>query len=181
MADTGPKLWAIVRREYIERVRTRWFMISTIFAPVLFAAIAFLPLLLMNKDAKSVAPRILIVDATQQGLGKYVARSLAVLRSTSEDATTADVRIVPYDSLALARDDATSEVAKRLANGFVVLDSATLRGDTVAYAGRQADSKSDRLTIANSVRSGLIALRLARGGLAESAIDSIVSAPIPTV
>jgi ABC-2 type transport system permease protein len=181
MADTASKLWAIVRREYIERVRTRWFMISTIFAPLLFAAIAFLPLLLMNKDAKSVAPRVLIIDATQQGLGKYVARSLAVLRSTSEDATTADVRIVSPDSLAHARDNATSEVARRLANGFVVLDSATLRGDTAGYAGRQADSKSDRLTIANSVRSGLIALRLERGGLSASAIDSVVSAPIPTI
>jgi len=181
MADTASKLWAIVRREYIERVRTRWFMISTIFAPLLFAAIAFLPLLLMNKDAKSVAPRVLIIDATQQGLGKYVARSLAVLRSTSEDATTADVRIVSPDSLAHARDNATSEVARRLANGFVVLDSATLRGDTVGYAGRQADSKSDRLTIANSVRSGLIALRLERGGLSASSIDSVVSAPIPTI
>ena len=181
MADTGSKLWAIVRREYIERVRTRWFMISTIFAPLLFAAIAFLPLLLMTKDAKSVAPRVLIIDATQQGLGKYVARSLAVLRSTSEDATTADVRIVSPDSLAHARDNATSEVARRLANGFVVLDSATLRGDTAGYAGRQADSKSDRLTIANSVRSGLIALRLERGGLSASSIDSVVSAPIPTI
>jgi len=181
MADTASKLWAIVRREYIERVRTRWFMISTIFAPLLFAAIAFLPLLLMTKDAKSVAPRVLIIDATQQGLGKYVARSLAVLRSTSEDATTADVRIVSPDSLAHARDNATSEVARRLANGFVVLDSATLRGDTAGYAGRQADSKSDRLTIANSVRSGLIALRLERGGLSASSIDSVVSAPIPTI
>ncbi|MES2359893.1 MAG: ABC transporter permease [Gemmatimonadota bacterium] len=181
MADTASKLWAIVRREYIERVRTRWFMISTIFAPLLFAAIAFLPLLLMTKDAKSVAPRVLIIDATQQGLGKYVARSLAVLRSTSEDATTADVRIVSPDSLARAREDATSQVARRLANGFVVLDSATLRGDTAGYAGRQADSKSDRLTIANSVRSGLIALRLERGGLSAPAIDSVVSAPIPTI
>src|SRR6185437_7103051 len=99
----------------------------------------------------------------------YVARSLAVLRSTSEDATTADVRIVSPDSLAHARDNATSEVARRLANGFVVLDSATLRGDTAGYAGRQADSKSDRLSIANSVRSGLIALRLERGGLSGSA------------
>ncbi len=181
MADTGSKLWAIVRREYIERVRTRWFFISTVFAPILFAAIAFLPLLLMNKDAKSVAPRVLIIDATQQGLGKYVARSLAVLRSSAEDATTADVRIVSSDSLAHARDDATSEVARRLANAFVVLDSATLRGDTVSYSGRQADSKSDRLTIANAVRSGLIALRLERGGLSAPAIDSVVSAPIPTV
>ncbi len=113
MADTGSKLWAIVRREYIERVRTRWFKISTIFAPLLFAAIAFLPLILMTHDQKSVAPRIIVLDATQRGLGKYVAQSIAATQSTADDASTADVRLVSTDSLAQARNDATTEVAHR--------------------------------------------------------------------
>lgn len=181
MADTGSKLWAIVRREYVERVRTRWFMIATLFAPILFAGIAFLPILLINKDAKSVAPRIVILDATERGLGKYVARSVAVLQSTSEDASTADVRVVSPDSLAKARADVTGEVAHRLASGFVVLDSKTLQGDTVAYAGRRADSRSDNLIIANAVRSGLLALRLQTGGLAASGVDSMISTPLPVI
>ncbi|MEO7043175.1 MAG: hypothetical protein ABI035_13010, partial [Gemmatimonadaceae bacterium] len=63
MADTRSKLWAIVRREYIERVRTKWFRFSTLFAPLIFAGFVFLPLILMNHDAKSVAPRVLILDA----------------------------------------------------------------------------------------------------------------------
>ena len=181
MADTGSKLWAIVRREYIERVRTRWFKISTIFAPILFAAIAFLPLILMTSDQKSVAPRIIILDATHQGLGKYVAQSIAATQGTADDASTGDVRLVNPDSLAQARNDATTEVAHRLANGYIVLDSTTLRGDTVAYAGRRSDSKSDRAEIATAVRSGLVALRLQSNGLSPAAVDSVVSAPVPSI
>ena len=181
MADTGSKLWAIVRREYIERVRTRWFMISTLFAPLLFAGITFLPLLVMSRDAKSVAPRVVILDATQQGLGAFVARSLAVMQRSAEDASTADVRIVNPDSLAQARIDATTEVSHRLANGYIVLDSITLHGDTVTYAGRRADSRVDRVTIANAVRSGLIALRMQAGGLSAAAVDSVVAVPIPVL
>jgi ABC-2 type transport system permease protein len=179
MADTGSKLWAIVRREYVERVRTKWFIISTVFAPLLFAVFAFLPLLLRNTDAKSVAPRVLILDATQHGLGNLVARSMAVMQSSSEDASMADVRIVNPDSIAQARDDATTEVAHRLANGYVLLDAGTLRGDTVTYAGRRADSRSERGTIATAVRAGLVALRLRTSGLSAAAIDSVVSTPVP--
>jgi len=181
MADTGSKLWAIVRREYIERVRTRWFKISTIFAPLLFAAIAFLPILLVKNDQKSVAPRILVLDATHQGLGRYVAQSIGATQGTTDDNATADVRIVSPDSITQARADATNEVAHRLATGFIVLDSTTLRGDTVAYAGRNADSKSDRAGMAMAVRSGLAAVRLQSKGLTPLAVDSLVSAPVPAV
>jgi ABC-2 type transport system permease protein len=181
MADTGSKLWAIIRREYIERIRTRWFIISTLFAPLLFAGVAFLPLLLMHRDAKTVAPRVVVLDATQRGLGNFVARSIAALQNTAEDASTADVRIVAPDSMTAARTQATDEVARRLANGFIVLDTSTLRGDTVSYAGRRADSRSDRALIATAVRSGLVALRLQSAGLAEASVDSVVSAPVPVV
>jgi ABC-2 type transport system permease protein len=181
MVDSGSKLWAIVRREYIERVRTKWFIISTLFAPLIFAMFAFLPLLLMSRDAKSVTPRVLILDATQHGLGNYVARSIAVMQTSAEDASTADVRIVQPDSLPSARNAATTEVAHRLANGYVVLDSTTLRGDTVSYAGRNADSRGNRVAIANAVRAGLIALRLHTSGVSAAVVDSIVSAPVPTL
>lgn len=181
MADTGSKLWAIVRREYIERVRTRWFKISTIFAPILFAAIAFLPILLIRSDQKSIAPRVLILDATGRGLGTYVAKSLVATQGTSDDSITPDLRIVNPQEIGTARDSATSEVAHRLANGYVLLDSATLRGDSVTYAGRTADSKSDRTNIATAVRSALMALRLQTNGLSAAAVDSAVSAPVPAI
>jgi ABC-2 type transport system permease protein len=179
MVDTSSKLWAIIRREYIERVRTKWFIISTLFAPLVFAAFAFIPLLLMTNDAKSVAPRVVILDATQRGLGQLVARSIAAVQSTGDDASTADVRIIDPGSVAQARDSATSEVARRLANGYVLLDSATIAGDTVTYAGRRADSRSDRTTIATAVRAGLVALQLQTNGLSAAAVDSAIAAPMP--
>jgi ABC-2 type transport system permease protein len=181
MADTGSKLWAIVRREYVERVRTKWFILSTVFAPLLFAVLAFLPLLLTNTETRSVTRRVVILDATQQGLGELVARSIAVMQSADEDAAAADVRIIDPDSMAQARSDATTEVARRLANGYVVLDAGTLHGDSVLYAGRRADSRSERSSIAAAVRSGLIALRLRTNGLSVATVDSVVSTPIPAL
>ena len=30
------KLWAIVKREYLERLRSKWYLISTVLAPLFF-------------------------------------------------------------------------------------------------------------------------------------------------
>ena len=40
------KLWAIIKREYLERVRTRWFIFATIFGPIFFGAIIIVPAVL---------------------------------------------------------------------------------------------------------------------------------------
>src|SRR5919199_6454133 len=40
------KIWVIIKREYVVRVRTRAFVISTIASPVLLLALALLPALL---------------------------------------------------------------------------------------------------------------------------------------
>ncbi|MEO7042486.1 MAG: ABC transporter permease, partial [Gemmatimonadaceae bacterium] len=76
---------------------------------------------------------------------------------------------------------ATSEVARRLASGFVVLDSTTLRGDTVQYAGRNADSRSDRVALASAVRAGLVGLRLKSNGVSGASVDSVIAAPLPAL
>src|SRR5882672_8711537 len=37
--DPVHKVWAVIRREFVERVRTKWFWVSAILGPVLFAGI----------------------------------------------------------------------------------------------------------------------------------------------
>ena len=47
------KLWVVIKREYLERVRSRWFIFSTVFGPVFFAAITILPGYLTVKGMKN--------------------------------------------------------------------------------------------------------------------------------
>src|SRR5512143_3904344 len=55
------KVLAVVRREFVERVRTRWFWISALLGPIFFAALIFLPYLFSGGRAK----RLVVVDGTQ--------------------------------------------------------------------------------------------------------------------
>ena len=33
------KLWTVIRREYVERVRSKWFVIVTLFGPLFFGTV----------------------------------------------------------------------------------------------------------------------------------------------
>jgi ABC-2 type transport system permease protein len=50
------KLWAIIKREYLERVRSKWFLIATFFGPIFFSAIIIVPAwLLVSRRAVTAA------------------------------------------------------------------------------------------------------------------------------
>jgi ABC-2 type transport system permease protein len=68
------KLFVVLEREYMERVRTKWFLVATIFGPVFFGALMFLPAYMANRSqASDDVARIRILDATNANLGQLVA------------------------------------------------------------------------------------------------------------
>ena len=72
------KLWVVIKREYLERVRSRWFIFTTIFGPVFFGAITILPGYMTMKGMKNAqVSSIRILDATGTGLGQRVADRLS--------------------------------------------------------------------------------------------------------
>ena len=59
------KLWVVIKREYLERVRSKWFIFTTIFGPVFFGAITILPSYMTMKGMKNAqVSSIRILDAT---------------------------------------------------------------------------------------------------------------------
>ena len=68
------KVWAIIRREFVERVRTRWFWVSAILGPVLFAGIIVFQIVQsMGGAVRNVA----VVDSTSSKLGGQVIDALS--------------------------------------------------------------------------------------------------------
>jgi len=68
------KLWAIIKREYVERVRSKWFVIATLFGPIFFSAIIIVPAWLSSRSkATSDIYNTTILDATANGFGHRLA------------------------------------------------------------------------------------------------------------
>ena len=170
----GRKLAAVVKREFLERVRTRWFVISTLLGPVFFAAVTILPawLALRERGSGNVA-NITIVDATGAGLGDRISRALADSAAPPASRAAPRVVLVPPGApaaVAAAESAATTAVVRKERLGYLVVDNATLAGRRARYAGRNASSIADVERVRDVVARAVLAARLEREGLAADRV-----------
>src|SRR5688572_13844331 len=145
------KLLVVLEREYMERVRTRWFLVATIFGPVFFGALMFLPAWMANRsNASTDVARIRILDATNANLGQLIAAELSggILGDTS----STQVQIVTSPSaMAEAESTATRDIRRKAIKGYLVLDEGTLEGRGSRYSGVNATALADMRRIENAV------------------------------
>lgn len=166
------KLLVVLEREYMERVRTRWFLVATVFGPIFFGALMFLPAWMANRsDASADVARIRVLDATGANLGQLVAVELSggVLGDTS----ATQVELVAPGALAQAESTATADIRRRLIKGYLVLDRGTLEGRGSRYAGLNASALADMRRIENAVSRELIGLELSRVGISTIEADRV--------
>ncbi|MBL0169785.1 MAG: ABC transporter permease [Gemmatimonadaceae bacterium] len=159
------KLMAVIRREYVERIRSRWFLIATVFGPVFFGALMFLPALIASRDKGAAdSSHIVIIDATGAGLGERVSARLAGGISGGGGATPR-VIVVPADSIAPAEALATGEVMREAVKGYLILDSLSLAGRKARYAGSNTTALFDMQKLERAVQHEVLALRMQTLGI----------------
>lgn len=179
------KLIAVIKREYLERVRTKWFIISTIFGPVFLGAIMVLPAMLTVRSMRDAqVTDFHILDATGTTLGTRVAQ---VLRERAENdpsrkalganatplAETRVIAVAPA-ALAAAESTATHEVMAGQTRGYLVLDSTVMSPAAKArYAGKNASSLAEMDQVENALRGALLAQRLEAAGITGAKADSL--------
>ncbi|MBY0490459.1 MAG: ABC transporter permease [Gemmatimonadaceae bacterium] len=160
------KLMAVIRREYMERVRSKWFVIATLFGPVLFGSLMFLPALIAskNKDGNASA-NIHIIDLSGVQLGDRLA---TYLRGGVTGANTTDgpiVHTISRDSLAPAESLATRAVMDGRVKGYLVVDSATVLTGKARYAGSNTTALFDMQRLEKAVQRQVLDLRLEASGI----------------
>ena len=131
------KLWAVIRREFLERAQTRAFIIGCLLGPVFIAGVIFLPAYLTLRNVRvAAASSLVIIDATGAGLGERLRASLAPATPAAANANNIEVRVTAPNGIAEAESLATKAVVAKTVDGYVVLDQSTLRGQRARYAGR---------------------------------------------
>lgn len=170
------KLWAIIKREYLERVRSKWYLLSIALGPVFFGVIIIVPMVVSSRTKASPdLSHIVILDVTGTQLGTRVAGELA--GGINAPPSRAIVRAIAPSELAAAESIATHEVMRPEdpTLGYLVLDTATIAGNAMRYAGRNASSLIDVREIEGSVRRSLLAQRLEHEGLEPTRIKALTN------
>jgi ABC-2 type transport system permease protein len=167
------KTFVVFKREYLERVRSRWFIVATVLGPVFFAVIAILPTVLAARTrASSTLANVIVLDATGTTLGQRVAHSLTL---TAPDSPRPRVETLTAQQLTAARDSATTAVMHHEAQGYLVLDSSTIAGTAARYAGRNATALADVSTLTSIVRQNLLDMRLENEGIDPGRVATLTA------
>lgn len=169
------RLWAVIKREYLERVRTKWFIFSTVFTPLLFGALTLLPIWLASKsmNTENIA-HIQILDASGAGIGKRVAFALGG-GVMSNDTSSTQVIVLDTTQLAAAEVAATDAVVKHETRGYLVLGPHILDATETRYAGRNGSSLPDIGRIESAVRQAILVTRLERAGVDADRVTNLLN------
>lgn len=149
------KVWAVIRREFVERVRTKWFWIGTILGPLLMVGIIGFQFLMAAR-----APgerRITVVDGTTSGFGQRLTAQLgsAVPRFHLQ-------RVSPGAGVA---DSLLGEVVAKRVDGILLVNDSTLEYGTAEYRGSNVSSIADMEQLESTLRRLIFAARLEREGI----------------
>lgn len=167
------KAFVVFKREYLERVRSKWFIFTTVLGPVFLGLITVLPIVMAARTKSSDRlSDVIVVDATGSDLGARVAKAL---RETTPNAPAPRLREVKPEQVAEEERRATADVMQHLAVGYMVLDANTLGGKEMRYAGRNATALVDIQSIERMVRQSLLNMRLEREGIDAGRVALLTS------
>jgi len=174
------KIFIVAKREYLERVRSRTFLLFTLLIPVFIAGVTMFPLYIAAKSGASTAIRhITILDATGTGLGDRIAKALmtdSTIARISDD--TVVTRVVNTTAAELpARERAAADEVK-LPNhitGYLVLTDSALNGKSARYSGRNASTIGDMDKLRSIVRQEVMVSRLEREGVRKDIVNDLAT------
>ncbi|HYK10955.1 MAG TPA: ABC transporter permease [Gemmatimonadales bacterium] len=151
------KIFAIVRREFIERVRQRWFWVMALLGPLLFGALMVIPALLIGSASLK---HIAIVDSSTQGLGKAIALQLDTSKVQS-------VQVLPGPRVA---DSLMQVVSAKQLDGFLLISDALVDSGKAEYRASNVSSFTTNNEIEGALRRVATTVRLTREGVDQAAI-----------
>jgi len=176
------KILAVVRREFVERVRTKAFVLGTVLGPIFFAALAILPSLLLSRQ--STGQRIVVVDGAPGDFGMRVEQTLAAVQGRqSEERLYAPIRIPAagrvqdvVDSLVPLTGVSKKQNANAL-DGLLILDEGSVATGKVRYFGRNVGSMEDMRGLRTNLTPILVSERLSSAGV-DPAVAMKASTPV---
>lgn len=165
------KVLAVVRREFLTRVRTRAFVIGTILGPLVMGFMVFLPILLERRATD--ARHIVVIDAATGEFGAKVERRLSSeMRDSAANRPRYRVErvVVAPERLTATRDSLVALTGLRKAGpdaitGILLVTDSTLAGAGLSYLGTNVGSPSDMSALERALTRVVQVERLHRAGV----------------
>jgi len=162
------RVFAVARREYLERVRSKAFLVSTILGPTLLAGFMIAPILLTRQRGRPL--HVAVLDASGR-LGADVTQSLARRKVAGQPRFVVDP--APPGRVDQARAALQEHMVQGEIDGYLFLGPDALERSAVEYYGTNVSNMMDLQLMDKAVEEALVSQRLAREGLDPERVRSL--------
>ncbi|PYQ15600.1 MAG: hypothetical protein DMF80_08345 [Acidobacteria bacterium] len=162
------RVLSVVRREYLERVRSKAFIVSTILGPTLLAGILIAPILLTRQRGRAL--HVAILDPSGL-LGSEVTQSLARRRAAGRERFV--IEPPPPGTADQTRAALQERVVQGTLDGYLYLPPDALERSAAEYYGKNVSNVMDLQLMDKAVEDALVSRRLAREGLDPERVRSL--------
>jgi len=152
--------WVVARRELLERVRTKLFVIATLVGPIFMIAMIVVPA--MIAASSTAGNKVDIIDKTNV-LGVSIAHDL--------EQVAWKVTVVPADT---AEALELEKIRKDQINGFITIPRNALDGGEIAYRGDNASSQGITAIVREAVNKNVRTARGLRASVDKAKLDTIL-------
>jgi len=159
--------WLVIRREYLERVRAKSFLVSTILLPAFVFAITVLPSKIMSM--KSGGAERIVVAASDQTVADAVANQL----QSSDSDRKYQIETKVTDNIA-DKDSLDSDVRSKKIDGYLWLTNQAVLNGKVDYATLSTSDMMLNQQIRDAANQGVTRARLLQHGVQKGELDPLL-------
>ncbi|HEU0077871.1 MAG TPA: ABC transporter permease [Longimicrobiaceae bacterium] len=156
-----PEMLIVLKREFMERVRTRGFLLTTLLLPLFMGGLTLLPALMSTGGER----RLVVVDEAPPGIADYVVQSLArPPAADDEDAYTYRLERVP-GPLAAVREELNRRVRTEEIDGYLYLPAGVVQRNEIEFRARNLSNFEVERDVRVAVSQAVQAARMRAEGL----------------
>lgn len=176
-------IWLVAKREYLERVKTKAFVIMTALTPVLIAAFSIGPSALMTMRSKG--DRRIVVVSSDAELAANVKRSLETGVSAANPKDDSGAQADAFSGLRFLvqtssdmseanRKALLGEIDQKQIHGFVWLDEKSVTGHQFDYIAASTTDFLETSRIRGAVRDGAMTQQLQQSGVSAERMQAVL-------
>jgi len=173
-------VWVLLQREYLERVRTRSFVIFTLVMPAFMAGSVLVPTKLAEMNSGGERHLVLVVNNPQ--IATAVTQELSAAkppeRSTpDENSLLPTTYVIQVDTTPTEaeRELLRQRVSDGKITGFLWLTDEALAQRSVTYSTKEAADFGQSGELRNAVRAAITKQTLLQRGMSGSEVDSLLT------
>jgi len=169
------RIFAVIRREYLERVRTKAFWISTLLVPVFLGAVMILPAYLAARGAGEF--NVAVLDLTGRFFEPVQIEVDRMLSGDDEKLNVTLIQQEPGDNIEATRERLKSEVEGKTYDGVLILPADLPDDGTPEYVAPNVSAFKLINVLERSVNTVTVADRLTGAGLDPEKVRELTRRP----